>query len=57
MSNWFLNDSQEIYKLIIRIPRKLIENLCFIYIHYMIIFISVVSIIVYLLSRFCNRFI
>ena len=55
MSNWVLNDSQAIYKLIIRIHMEPIENLCFICIRHMIICISTVNIIVYLLSCYCNR--
>jgi hypothetical protein len=55
MSNWVLNDSQAIYKLIIIIHMEPIENLCFICIRHMIICISTVNIIVYLLSCYCNR--
>jgi hypothetical protein len=55
MANWVLNDSQAIYKLIIRIPMELIKNLCFICVRHMIICISIVNIIVYLLSCYCNR--
>jgi hypothetical protein len=48
-SNWVLNDLQANYKLIVRIPMDSIENLYFIRIHYMIIYISFVNIIVCLL--------
>jgi hypothetical protein len=34
MSNWVLYDLKANYKFIIKIPMELIENLCFICIHY-----------------------
>jgi heme A synthase len=49
-SNWVLKDLQANYKLIVRIPMDSIENLYFIHIHYMIIYISFVNIMICLLS-------
>jgi hypothetical protein len=57
ISNWVLYDSQVNYKFIIKILIESIENLCFIYIHYMIIYIFFVNILVCLLRWYCNRFI
>jgi hypothetical protein len=54
-SNWVLNTLQANYKLIVRILMDSIENLYFISIHYMIIYISFVNIMVCLLSCLCNR--
>jgi len=57
MSNCVLYVSQANYKFIIKIPMELIQNICFICIHYMIIYISFVNIMVYLLHWYCNMFI